>query len=274
MSGVTSIGFEINGRPIAFKMTFDGDCAPDKDMIQELQAHGCCEPEVAHLMARTVRPGDYVIDGGANVGFFTLLLSQLVGPTGFVLAFEPGENNLWKLEANIKLNSAANVQIERKALWYTNKSVALHMCEDGSKDALSAHDGSRGAAACEGIMLDEYLPASFRLLKLDIEGAEEAALRGAEALLRDNACSYVVTELNVEAMPKLGSSIETLRAFMRERGYDPFLLHANDMLPTYVPRETKISTFNARSNLYKLNFNVLFSTFDMVAAAWPEATVC
>ena len=61
---------------------------------------------------------------------------------------------------------------------------------------------------------------------------------------------------------------------IRERGYDPFLLHANDMLPTYVPRETKISTFNARSNLYKLNFNVLFSTFDMVAAAWPEATVC
>ena len=55
-------------------------------------------------MSRVVKPGDYCVDVGAHIGYFTLLLSRLVGETGYVLAFEPGTNNLPKLKRNLELN--------------------------------------------------------------------------------------------------------------------------------------------------------------------------
>jgi Methyltransferase FkbM domain len=102
-----------------------------------------------------------------------------------------------------------------------------------------------------------------RLIKLDIEGAEEKALRGGTSILGEEGCPYIVLELNVEALPKFGSSPESVCGFMREWGYEPFLLHANGSLPTYLPRRTHVIP-------NRLNWNVLFSTFDMVGAAWPE----
>src|SRR5262249_33960355 len=58
-----------------------------------------------------VEPGDVVFDVGANIGFFSTLLSQLVGPSGRVLAFEPEPENLALLRANLAANGGHNVTV-------------------------------------------------------------------------------------------------------------------------------------------------------------------
>ena len=268
---LVNLEFKLAGREVKFAMSVDSDSAVDKELLFALRVSGCPETEVCDLMARAATPGSYVIDGGANIGFFTVLLSKLVGPEGYVLAIEPGSNNLCKLEENIKVNKCANVEVVRQPLWNKPGMVKLYMCEDGSKNSLSPHAGTRGAQTMETAVLDDY-PAIdtgrvLRLIKLDIEGVEELALRGGETLLTGDAkCPYIVMELNHEALPKFGSSCGQLCDFMREHGYEPFLLHFNGALPTYLPRRTKVVPS-------RMNWNVLFSTFEMVGAAWPEIAV-
>ena len=149
------------------------------------------------------------------------------------------------------------------------------MHTDGSKNALVPHQGTHGVAVMEAIALDAHvisgLRRKLRLLKLDIEGAEHEALKGASALL--DFCPYVVCEANCEALPKFGSSIEALCGFMRACAYDVFILHPTDRLPTYVPAGIEIVPYNATYNIMKANFNLLFTTMRGLKDAWPKA-VC
>src|SRR5580700_7501265 len=103
MSAV-NLTFTFVDRKINFAMEIDYASKTDQELLACLRNGGCPEPEVCNLMVRVSRPGDYVIDGGANIGFFTVLLSKLVGLDGHVLAFEPGQNNFFKLQENVKLN--------------------------------------------------------------------------------------------------------------------------------------------------------------------------
>lgn len=262
---IHELKIKFSEREIKLAMNIDAGNPIDDFFLYSMRVGGCPEPEVCHLMARVAKPGNYVIDGGANVGFFTVLLSKLVGPEGLVLAFEPGANNLFKLDENIKLNGCANIEVVRKPLWSEPAIVGLHLCADGSKNSLEPHAGSCGVQSMEAAVLHDYSPdqmdRQLSLIKLDIEGAEEMALRGGKDLL--GKCPYIVMELNIEALPKFKSSPAQICDFLRDYGYSPFLLHPNGGLPTYIPRRTKVVP-------KRLNWNVLFSSLDMVGAAWPE----
>jgi len=264
-----NFAFKLAGREVKFVLNIDRANASDEFLMYCCKVAGCPEPEVCDLMARVAKPRSFVIDGGANVGFFSVLLSTLVGPDGHVVSIEPGENNIYKLNENLKLNHCENVEVVEQPLWNEPASVDLYICADGSKNSLQPHAETRGSMKMRTVMLDDYEiegrpPA---LIKLDIEGAEELALRGGKSMLNaEEGCPYIVLELNMEALPKFGSSPAQVCDFLRERGYSPFLLHPNGALPTYLPRKTK-----AVPN--RLNWNVLFSTFDAVGRAWPEVSI-
>lgn len=264
MSAQTDIRFAVNGRAFAFKMLYDGnEC--DRNMITEIRKHGVCEPEVVQLMVRAVRPGDLVVDAGANMGYFTLLLSDLVGSEGKVLAFEPGENNLWKLEANLRLNKIRNVTICTSPLWHGVGMIDFFMCSDGGANSVVKTNNSLGITKLQTTTLHDQLESVPRLMKLDIEGAEHAALRGYEQF-PDVRCPYIVSEMNEPYLEAAGSSQDKLRGYMKEQGYDTFLLHADGKFPSLLPPSVRI-----RPEF--LNTNVLFSTMDDVVEAWPEVFV-
>lgn len=261
-----NLKFTFNNRDIAFDMDLDPAAPVDGELIAAMRIAGVPEAEVLHLFSRVLRPGDRMIDGGANIGFFSLFAAQFVGKDGHVLAFEPGVNNLVKLTENIRINKATNIEVVSHPLWSKSESVEFHLCADGSKNSIAPHEGTRGHSLLKAVTLDEYATDEFRycarLIKLDIEGAELAALQGGLQFLRE-PCPYIVMELNIDALPKFNAGIEVVRDYLRDFGYGMFLLHFDGSLPTYVPRQTKVMP-------NRLNFNVLFSTFDMVGAAWPE----
>ena len=261
--------FKLAGREVKFVLNIEPAYPADQFLVHCCKVAGCPEPEVCDLMARVAKPGSFVIDGGANVGFFSVLLSKLVGPDGHVLSIEPGANNTYKLKENLKLNDCANVELVEQPLWDKPEIVSLHMCSDGSKNSLAPHKDTHGQASHMAVLLDDYeiegRPPT--LIKLDIEGVEEHALRGGELFLKgDDQCPYIVVELNIEALPKFNSSPAQVCDYLRTFGYSPFLLHGNGSLPTYIPRQTKVMP-------NRLNWNVLFSTFENVGRAWPEITV-
>ncbi len=267
MQSIVDINFEINKRKFAFQLMHDPNFLPDRDTLICMREFSCPEPEVVHLMTRALRPGDFAIDGGANIGFFTLVMSQLVDTNGIVLAVEPGENNLHKLRDNLKLNRIKYFEVCNRPLWSSNDNVMLHYHEHGGMNSLSNYQPMFGKKELQGITLNTW-HATPRLIKLDIEGAEEHALRGATKHLV-NHVPYIVCELNPDALKGLGSSQESLRRFMREWGYSTFILRRDGSLPALVPDITTIG----ESVNWNGTVNILFSTVEKVGTAWPEVLV-
>jgi len=120
---------------------------------------------------------------GANVGFFTLLASRLVGPTGHVVAIEPLARNLSALERTLLINDVRNVQVCPYALAET--SGEEHFDEGASPSC--AHLSDRGGKTVRVATLDDVLSdlgiGAPRLVKIDVEGAESRVLQGATRTL-------------------------------------------------------------------------------------------
>jgi len=153
-------------------------------------AYGTWEPEVVQAMQREVTPGMNVLDLGAQSGFYTLLLSRLVGPNGRVFAFEPLPANFRLLDENVRLNNLRNVVVSDEAVAQVSGELSFPFPHhEKSLVAGPLHkDDNLGILTVRGISLDDIalrakVPIDF--VKMDIEGAEWAALQGAERVLRE-----------------------------------------------------------------------------------------
>lgn len=249
---------------VSFFMDFDASSIADQCTVAAFNAAPGCEPEVVHLMLRVVKLGDTVVDGGANIGFFTMLMAKLVGETGRVYAFEPAEQNIHKLAVNSHVNKFENITIVSNPLWSKMESVTLYMAENSGFTSLAQSPNTVGKAEKQAITLDAYFsePVDVKLIKLDIEGAELRALGGFSRYWQ----SYLVCELNDEALRLFNNSADQLRRHMDGRGYEMFLLHPDGRFPTLIPPDVHIQT-------NKMNLNVLFSTMENVVKAWPSETI-
>ena len=159
---------------------------------------GAHEPAVTALLRREVKPGDVAVDIGAHIGYFTLLLSRLVGEKGKVFAFEPDPDNFALLRRNAELNGLRNVVLESKAVSDAGGRIRLYRAEGNSGDHRIFDDsGRREAVEVDSVRLDDYFAGSgvrVDFIKMDIQGAEPGAVRGMEALLRRSAGFRMVAE--------------------------------------------------------------------------------
>jgi FkbM family methyltransferase len=159
------------------------------------------EPQVVAALSRLVRPGDVCADLGANVGFFTLLLSRLAGPAGRVVAFEPRDDMAGYLERN--LAGSTGIDVCRAAVSDGGADrVELHSGEWGTEVRSTilpdlaqreALDG-RQVVTVPAVTLDDSFGPGERLdlVKVDIEGAESVVLEGAHRILGEQRPVFVV----------------------------------------------------------------------------------
>ena len=135
--------------------------------------------------------GGCVIDGGANQGIYTCAFASRVGPTGQVYAFEPQPYAVSCLRENVKLNNFNNVYIFEGALWnefgslfiQQNLEQNLGPVSASVSSAMNADDGTSVRAYSISELLQEDRIRYVDFIKLDIEGAEPEALRGAELMI-------------------------------------------------------------------------------------------
>lgn len=152
---------------------------------------GTHEPQVMQTIKDVVRPGWTALDVGANIGYSTLLLANCVGSNGKVIAFEPLAGNFQMLQENIRLNNHTNVHAENLALMDRPGSIELRTATPGAM-AWAATILIDEAKAVESqtvtaTTLDEYVErngiSKIDFVKMDIEGAEAAALSGMSEIL-------------------------------------------------------------------------------------------
>lgn len=156
------------------------------------------ESELA-LIRSIVRPGDVAVDAGANIGLFTTSLARAVGEAGGVHAFEPNPETFQQLERNVRLNGLSNVHLNRLALSDSSGSAMLRSPVANEPGLASLSGEGDPVAEVTVTTLDEYSTAAdietIAFLKLDVEGAELDALRGAQGLVEDGRVRRILFEV-------------------------------------------------------------------------------
>lgn len=189
---------EVNGRQMYVDLW-------DSAVAHHLFVSKTWEPEETKLVSSLLRPGDVFVDIGANLGYFTLLSSGLVGETGRVFAFEPAPRNFSLLQKNVEVNRCDNVVCEQKAIADREQMIELYLSSFnfGDHRTYESHDDSdynRGRARkrvqVHGITLDSYFPSGTHIdfIKMDIQGAEYFALHGMKRVLGDNPAVMLMME--------------------------------------------------------------------------------
>jgi FkbM family methyltransferase len=163
------------------------------------------------------------IEIGAHVGYFSVLAGKIVGPEGLVFAFDPDERNFALLLANVSRHGLANVVCSPWAVTDRAGFVELHISGNNTGDHrvyASTRRGRRGASA-RSIALDSLgvVRPPVDLVKLDVQGAEDAAVRGMEALLAASPKVVLSVEFWPYGMQLFGGDPRRVLDYYRSLGF-------------------------------------------------------
>ena len=201
------------------------------DVVERnLLLHGEWDFPVLEALKAELAPGHTFVDIGANIGYFTLVASKLVGPSGKVLALEPSHVNLSRLGRHVWDNEAANVLIASVAAGKDYALASLNFPTFNNAGAATLRPCSTiKSSTVLQVPLDDLIEAHSlkpHLIKLDIEGFELEALRGLGRTLARFG-PVVVCELTDSFLREIGQDARQLLAHMEGFGYNCTVLAAN-----------------------------------------------
>ena len=198
------------------------------------------EQQTIQRFQRLIKPGDTVIEVGSHIGYFSVLYAQLVGPTGRVFAFEPGDNNLPYIRANLARHP--NAEIIEKAVSDQNGIVKFwledlsgqnnsmvenyHLLDGNIALAGLGSDVHKREVQVPSITLDTFVEQiglqnlSPNFIKIDVEGAELFVLRGAKNLL---------SQRQIPLMVEVTCDAEPIFALLRKAGYRMHLENGDEL---------------------------------------------
>ncbi|QBR07508.1 FkbM family methyltransferase [Streptomyces sp. S501] len=221
--------------------------ADTRDLIQRyIYTFGVWEPPLTKWLQRTLQPGDTFVDVGANIGYYSLLASRLVGMSGKVVAVEASPDFHALMSANVALNRASNVRTVSEAV--SDRAEVLHFVL-----ASSANMGANSIVPYAGkaeshvdvparplpAILSPSELAAARVIKVDVEGAEGSVVRGlVPALGRLRPEAELAIEVTPERLARLGESAQELLDALASHGFHPYRL-PNDYAPASYPRAVR-----------------------------------
>jgi FkbM family methyltransferase len=218
------------------------------DYIQRyIYFFGYYETAVTSYVKASLHNGMVFADIGANVGQYTLLAAQAVGPKGFVFAVEPEARNFARLQRNVELNGFHNVDARRLAVSESCGKAELYVAVVGRDRTNSGEHSLRprpvwsrsDVTAVDTVTLDRIFEGASRLdmIKIDVEGAELMVLRGACETLRRLRPQIVIEaeERNVQAF---GYSTRELKQMLAFHGYDLYRIENRGLAGFNLSRTT------------------------------------
>lgn len=230
----------------------------DEDDSMRLSTRGYYEPFITQQIKSLVKEGDIVLDIGAHIGYYTLILAKLVGEKGKVYAFEPDPTNFVLLRKNVEINGYKNVILEQKAVSDCPGKVKLYLgAERSTHHSIHKNKYSGGDyVLVESICLDDYLKEDqIHFAKIDIEGGEFGALRGMSLLLKRSKDMKIITEVIPIFLQKINVTPEQFVDFIQEHKFKVYILHEESQ--KIVPFSKGISLISHDSQ--KININLLCS---------------
>ena len=192
----------------------------DYNISRSLLVKGTYEPEETKIFKENIEEGMIVIDIGANIGYYTLIASKLVGDKGKVYAFEPDIRSYNLLVKNIKINKCNNVIPILKAV--SNKSgnstLFINNLEATSSSLSKENCRNRtNSIKVKTVTLDESF-GKIDIIKMDVEGAERIIIEGGKRVLKNNNLK-ILMEFNIKMLKSLGTDKSILLNQLKLLGY-------------------------------------------------------
>lgn len=193
---------------------------------------GFSEARVTEYIQSIVTPGMVVLDVGAHVGYYSLMLADLAGPTGRLFAFEPEPANRDILEKNVALNNFTNTTIVGKAVGASGGMLRLHLApENTGGHTVYPAPGHNRTIEVAVVTIDEYLQSvsadRVDFIKMDIEGYEHRALQGMERTLARATRQRIVMEYSPLMLRRAGSFPSAPLEFVQRLGFRLFEIGAS-----------------------------------------------
>ncbi|MFD8097790.1 FkbM family methyltransferase [Streptomyces malaysiensis] len=204
-----------------------------QDLIQRyLYLFGVWEPHMTRWLQRRLKPGDVFVDVGANIGYYSVLASRLVGGSGKVVAVEASPTFLGLLQRHARRNGCANIRTVNAAVSDREELLTFILASSRNMGANSVvpYDGPAEstfeiAARPLPDLLTEDEIAQARVIKVDVEGAEGGVVRGLVPLLdRLRPDAELTVEVTPQRMAELGDSVEELLAALTGHGFHVYRL--------------------------------------------------
>jgi len=198
-------------------------------MTPSLLEHGYWAAELTNLMRAVLRPGMTFVDAGANIGYFSVLGSNLVGPTGRVFCIEVDPGNVEILRANLWRNGCANARVLPVAAWSDRTELNLSVNPSGGAGSAVGFSTSQDATV-PAYRLDELIAGQVDYMKVDCESTDHMVVRGAEGLLRANPAMVTTVEFNPNHTSHTGHAPAEILAIYQDLGLRPYRLEVGGRL--------------------------------------------
>jgi FkbM family methyltransferase len=219
------------------------------DYLQRQMYAGSFERLETRVVRRTLRLGMTFVDVGANVGYYTALAAQLVGPTGSVFAFEPSDYAHPRLTKMVETSGLKSVRIIKCGLAdvagerFLYGAVDEEPCELHTATMVPSDNPQRALVRTETLdnVAEQLNIMHIDLMKIDVDGLEPLVLKGASNLIARGGISNILMECDENSFNALGTSafeiIDYLKAsgFLRVRRIGSAAIYASSLsqpLPT------------------------------------------
>jgi FkbM family methyltransferase len=217
-------------------------------LSQFIYYFGVWEPDISHWILERLTSGATFIDIGANVGYYSLLASTRVGPSGRVVAIEAAPLNYGNLLRNISINYLRNIRAVNVACWRCEDSLDLFCgppSHSGITTVIPDFAANRGCEVFQKIqarplasILTHEEATLARLVKIDVEGAEPEVIEGMKPLLNEfpESVEFII-EINPDQIASSGKTVETVLAPFLEGGFHVYQISNNYSPGSYLDRD-------------------------------------
>lgn len=205
-----------------------------ESLFRHHEANNSFETLIEQCYSRVLHPGDAAVDGGAHIGMHTQPMAMLVGEHGSVFAFEPIPNLADTVVYNCR--GLPQVQVFNAALAATNGRTKFHLMSEepwlsGITRRFESTDKPVTVIEVDTLSLDELADHPIRFIKLDLEGGEYHALRGANRLLAAQQPIIALECGRADAAVSGGYSSAEYFGMFSEAGYQLCDLFGRPFLP-------------------------------------------
>jgi FkbM family methyltransferase len=206
------------------------------DIWQQGMTKGHYEPFESLLILNQLKSGDVVIDVGANIGYYSLLMASKVGPTGKVYAFEPDPSNRSILKKNVEANGLSNlIYIYDFAVYSREGESELYLSDENKGDHWLSFDCDknkpRKKITVKTTTLDLFWKSIncplVNLIKIDTQGSEPYIIHGGETLIQ-SCRPDLFFEYWPYAYQLLGANFTGMKQFLRNIYKDFYFIDRPD----------------------------------------------
>lgn len=186
------------------------------------------EKDVEKVIRDILGKGDVFIDIGANVGYFSVIASRIVGENGKVHSLEAIPKLCGLLSESIAINNIRNIKVLNNAAYSENRKIMFHSMKNSAFSYISKDNTSDNPIEVDAITLDSLIDkiGKVDVMKIDVEGAEMDVLLGGEKLIRRYKPKIVMEVLDW-SLQRFNYSSKDVLSFLRDIGYKAYDLKRN-----------------------------------------------